>query len=284
MQPGAVIVISSHVVRGSVGNRAAVFALERLGIEVCAVPTIILPWHPGHGRATSIVPDMNRFSNLVRDIQDAPWLSSVSVILSGYLGSAGQAACVANLVQSAREANPEVKYVCDPVIGDAGRLYVARETAEAIRDQLVPVADLATPNLSEFQWLTGKDSIRIDDIRRAAGMLRAAEVLITSAPGHSPDCIGNLFVSGQNALLASHPVVEDPPKGAGDLLTALFAGNSLLGTGAKAALARSTASVYQIITETKRIDGSELALARFASVFINPSLEIRVEQLEPEEL
>ena len=49
---GAVIVISSHVMRGSVGNRAAVFALETLGYPVWAVPTIVMPWHPGHGPST----------------------------------------------------------------------------------------------------------------------------------------------------------------------------------------------------------------------------------------
>lgn len=43
----AIIVISSHVVRGSVGNRAAVFALEIFGHPVWAVPTVILPWHQG---------------------------------------------------------------------------------------------------------------------------------------------------------------------------------------------------------------------------------------------
>ena len=52
--PRAVIVVSSHVARGSVGNRAAVFALETLGHPVWAVPTVMLPWHPGHGRATRI--------------------------------------------------------------------------------------------------------------------------------------------------------------------------------------------------------------------------------------
>ena len=55
--PRAVIVVSSHVARGSVGNRAAVFALETLGHPVWAVPTVLLPWHPGHGPATRIVPD-----------------------------------------------------------------------------------------------------------------------------------------------------------------------------------------------------------------------------------
>ena len=38
-EKGAVISISSHVVRGSVGNRAVVFALETLGYPVWALPT-----------------------------------------------------------------------------------------------------------------------------------------------------------------------------------------------------------------------------------------------------
>jgi pyridoxine kinase len=53
-RPG-ILVISSHVVRGSVGNRAAVFALESLGFPVWAVPTVTLAWHPGQGTAMRIV-------------------------------------------------------------------------------------------------------------------------------------------------------------------------------------------------------------------------------------
>ena len=46
---GVVLSISSHVARGSIGNRAMVFALESLGFTVIAVPTVLLPHHPGHG-------------------------------------------------------------------------------------------------------------------------------------------------------------------------------------------------------------------------------------------
>ena len=53
-----VIVLNSHVARGAVGGRAAVFALERLGYPVIAVPTVIHPIHPGHGRGTRIVTSM----------------------------------------------------------------------------------------------------------------------------------------------------------------------------------------------------------------------------------
>ncbi|MBN9136888.1 MAG: pyridoxal kinase, partial [Phyllobacterium sp.] len=80
----AVIVISSHVVRGSVGNRAAVFALETLGHPVWAVPTVVLPWHPGHGPAKRIVPEPQQFDDLIADLERAPWLGEVRAIMTGY--------------------------------------------------------------------------------------------------------------------------------------------------------------------------------------------------------
>jgi pyridoxine kinase len=89
--PRAVIVISSHVVRGSVGNRAAVFALETLGFPVWAVPTITMPWHPGHGPSTRIVASPEQFAALMADLERAPWLGEVGAVLSGYLGDAGPA-------------------------------------------------------------------------------------------------------------------------------------------------------------------------------------------------
>src|SRR5215207_193786 len=122
--PRAVIVVSSHVARGSVGNRAAVFALETIGHPVWAVPTVILPWHPGHGRATRIVPDPVQFAALMMDLENARWLGEVGAVLSGYLGEARQAVAVAALVAAVRARNPNAVYVCDPVMGDSGGLYV----------------------------------------------------------------------------------------------------------------------------------------------------------------
>ncbi len=95
--PGAVIVISSHVVRGTVGNRAVVFALETLGHPVWALPTVILPWHPGHGHSTRItIPDAE-FQSVIDDLAQAPWAGEVRAVLSGYLGSAepGRGRCPA---------------------------------------------------------------------------------------------------------------------------------------------------------------------------------------------
>ncbi|KGF69883.1 pyridoxamine kinase, partial [Hoeflea sp. BAL378] len=167
----SVIVISSHVVRGSVGNRAAVFALETLGFPVWAVPTVILPWHPGHSRATRIVPPSGDFSALIDDLCSAPWIGEVGAVLSGYLGDAGQAADIARLVGAVREANPKAVYMCDPVIGDTGALYVPEPVAQAIGSKLIPIADIATPNVHELAWLSGAPMADIRSIMAAAETL-----------------------------------------------------------------------------------------------------------------
>ena len=65
-----VILISSHVARGSVGNRIMSFALERLGMTVWEVPTIILPHHPGQAPADRIVPEDDAFSQLLGSIAE----------------------------------------------------------------------------------------------------------------------------------------------------------------------------------------------------------------------
>src|SRR5690606_24934806 len=160
--PRAVIVVSSHVARGSVGNRAAVFALETLGFPVWAVPTIILPWHTGYGKATRIVPSEEQFAGLMAGLAATPWLGEVAGVLSGYLGNAAQAEGVASLVRALKARNPKALYVLDPVMGDSGGLYVKTEVAEAMRDLLMPLADIATPNRYELAWMSGT---KLDDIR-----------------------------------------------------------------------------------------------------------------------
>ena len=65
---GAVLSISSHVARGSVGNRAMVFALERLGFTVWAVPTVLLPHHPGHGPADENCLDDKAFDGAASEL------------------------------------------------------------------------------------------------------------------------------------------------------------------------------------------------------------------------
>lgn len=275
----SVIVISSHVVRGSVGNRASVFALEALGHPVWAVPTVLLPWHPGHSRATRIVPPPEEFGALMQDLCGSPWVGEVGAVLSGYLGNAEQAGDVAGLVAAVRAHNPDALYLCDPVIGDTGGLYVPESLAEAIRDQLIPIADIATPNLHELAWLTGGE---INDARAtiaAAEMLGPARVLVTSAIAMMAGGTGNLLVSGGEARMAEHRLIDNPPNGLGDLMAATFLARMLEGLSEEKALQMATGSVFEILARTARRGADELTLETDAQSLRTPMAMVQLRKI-----
>lgn len=275
----AVIVVSSHVARGTVGNRAAVFALETLGHPVWAVPTVILPWHPGHGPSTKIVPPPETFAAFMRDLERAPWLGEVQAILSGYLADAGQAEAVAHLVETVKAQNLGVTYVCDPVIGDSGGLYVAETIAAAIRDRLMPLADVATPNRFELEWLVGR---KLDDLtatHAAAREAAPATMLVTSAPAMMKGGIGNLLVTPSEALLAEHRMIPKPPNGVGDLTSAVFLARLLAGQPLPKALQSTTSAVFEILARTAKRGGDELQLETDAQSLSHPMAMVELRHL-----
>ena len=277
--PKAVIVVSSHVARGSVGNRGVVFALETLGHPVWAVPTVILPWHPGHGRATRIVPEPAEFAALLKDLERARWLGEVGAVLSGYLGDPGQAGAIASLVKAVRARNPRALYVCDPVLGDSGGLYVPQETAVAIRDVLIPLADIATPNRFELEWISGA---KLDDLRSViAAALDAGppSMLVTSAPAMLAGSIGNLLLTSTDALLAEHRIIEKPPNGLGDLSAAVYLARLLAGQPIAKALQSATASVFEILARTAKRGGDELQIETDAQSLSHPMAMVQLRHL-----
>jgi len=148
----------------------------------------------------------------------APWIGflpadgQVDAVLSGYLGTSAQADSVAELVKRIRSARPDCIYLCDPVIGDEGALYVIDRIAETIRDHLLPLADIATPNAFEVTWLAGDPNLDEPDLTSAARKIPSATTIVTSAPGMMRGHIGNLLVSDTDVLLAEHPAVTSRAK------------------------------------------------------------------------
>jgi pyridoxal kinase len=276
---GAVIVISSHVVRGSVGNRAAVFALETLGFPVWALPTVVLPWHPGHGPSTRLTFAADEFDKAIDDLINARWLGEVSAVLTGYFGNERQPKAVARLVRALQERNPNLLYVCDPVIGDVGGLYIPQSTAEAIRDELLPLASVATPNRYELAWLAGSELDSNAAIMEAALALGPSRMLVTSAIPMMAGGTGNLYLTGTHALLAEHRLIDNPPNGLGDLLSALFLARLMTGADEERALQLATASVYEILARTAKRGSDELTLETDAASLTSPMAMVHMRRL-----
>lgn len=275
----SIIVISSHVVRGAVGNRAAVFALESLGFPVWALPTIILPWHPGHGPATRLSLTDSDFNCAIDDLIRAPWLDEVKAVLTGYFGSAAQPSAVSRLIRAIRAKNPDLLYVCDPVMGDFGGLYIPQDTARAIRDELLPLASIATPNRYELEWLVDATLETNAAIMDASLSLGPSRMLVTSAIPMMAGGTGNLLLSGRSALLAEHRLIDNPPNGLGDLLAALFTARMLEGVDEERALQLATASVFEILARTAKRGGDELTLASDAASLSSPMAMVQIRRL-----
>lgn len=278
-QSGAVIVVSSQVMRGAVGNRAAVFALETLGHRVWAVPTIVMPWHPGHGPSTRLRFDDGDFFNAMDDLARAPWLGEVRAVLTGYFGSKGQPESVARLIGAVKRANPDALYLCDPVMGDQGGLYIPEATAQAIRNHLLPIADIATPNRFELEWLVGQILSDTTSTIEAARKLKIARVLVTSAHSMMAEGIGNLLVADRKCLLAEHRRLDRPPSGTGDLLSAVYLARLMAGEAEEKALEKATASVFEVLSRSTRDDAEELELQREAASLHTPMAMVQIRNL-----
>ena len=281
--PHAIVCISSHVARGTVGNRAAAFASETLGHPVWSVPTVLLPWHPGQGPGTRMVWPSDGFTALLRDLEHSPHLGEIGGVLSGYLGEPSQAEAIAALVDRVKAANPQALYCCDPVMGNERGLYVPEDTARAIAAHLVPRADIVTPNRHELQWLSG--SVLSDNtvLVRAARSLGPPRVLVTSAHA-PPGRTGNLLVTQDRADLAEHIRIDAPNSGTGDLTAALFLSRLVSGQDDRTALRATSAAVLDAIRAEAAKGTDELPLEAMRDRLVDPVSIVDVASLPDEAL
>ena len=74
---------------------------------------------------------------------------------AGYIGSVELLQTIKRVVGALREQNPDLIYVCDPVLGDDGRLYLPGEMVGLYRSDILPLATIITPNQFEAEQLTG---------------------------------------------------------------------------------------------------------------------------------
>lgn len=116
-----ILSIQSHVAYGHAGNAAAVFPMQRLGVEVWPVHTVQFSNHTGYGDWKGRVFDGPAVEEIVEGIADRGVLADCDGVISGYMGSSDIGNAVIHAAEAVRAANPRAMWCCDPVIGDVGR-------------------------------------------------------------------------------------------------------------------------------------------------------------------
>ena len=270
----SVLSVQSRVAYGHVGNAAAVFPLQCLGIEAWALDTVAFSNHTGHGKWRGDVVAAESVAALFEGIADLGVLPGIDAVLSGYIGTAETGAVLLDIVARVRAANPRARFCCDPVIGDIDTgSYVRDGVAEFFRDAALALADIVTPNRFELEFLTGREIVGLADAAEAAASLRGRGpdiVLVTSldaAPGH----LTMLASGADGAWAVDTPRLPAMLNGCGDVTAALFLGHLLNGEKLPDALARTAASMFAVIETTLALGRYELALVAAREELAHPS-------------
>ena len=280
-----ILSIQSSVAYGYVGNSAAVFPLQRLGHEVWPVLTVHFSNHTGYGewRGPLLAPDDVR--EVIAGIGDRGALGRADAVLSGYQGDPAVGAIILDTVAKVKELNPEAVYCCDPVMGDIGRgMFVRPGIPEFMRDEVVPRADIITPNHFELDFLAGRETRTLAEVVEAADSVRQrgpADVLVTSVVHVDipEDRIEMVAVSPEGAWAVETPLLPITPNGGGDVTAALYLAHLRTTRSPRTALARTAASVFAIFERTLAAGTRELQIVAAQDAIAEPPTTVEVRRL-----
>lgn len=268
-----VLALNSQVAFGHIGNSAAQFALQRLGHEVWAAPTVVLSNHPAHGSHRGRATEPANFAALIEGLAELGALERCHGVVSGYLGDAALTEAVVGAADRVRAANPSAPYLCDPVIGDAARgAYVPDSVRAAVVGRLLPAADIVTPNAFELGLIAGLEVASVADALAAARAvlgLGPTTVVCTSL-SIAGGGLATLAVTAGEAFAVRTPCLDGQFYGAGDLFAALLLGHTVHGAGLGKSLASAVSSVFGVIAASDAAAGGELALIAAQDQIVAP--------------
>lgn len=266
-----VLAISSQVARGHVGLSAIVPALNALGHEVIALPTILLSNHPGHRHVAGLRVAPAELHKVLTALEKNGWLARIDAVLTGYLPTpdhvqfAVRAIDRISTMAAARDPGQHVKVLCDPVLGDHPKgLYIDEAAAFAIRETLAPHADFITPNAFELSWLTGRKVDDLESALAAACAAPGAQRFVTSVPLSNEHAIANaaVFEAAQGTCrfaMCSSKRCANVPNGTGDLFAALVLGRTLQPSSApQSVLAYASAAIAAVVATSLGRDELDL--------------------------
>lgn len=254
-----VLVISSFVAKGTVGLQATLPPLHAAGIDVLAMPTVVLSNHPGFKACAGMAIACETLHAMLDAIDANGWLSSIDAVFTGYFPSADHVRFAQTAVARVKAANPAALYLADPVLGDdPSGLYVGRETAVEVRDALLPLAAITTPNRFELAWLSGVDVCDRATAGTAARRLAVPLTAATSIPAGT-EHLENLLISAAEARIETVNRLDAAPHGTGDYFAGVFLAEMLRGSDDAKALSEATRKTERLLTASQH--SSDLVFA-----------------------
>jgi len=185
----------------------------------------------------------------------------IAFCFEGYCCSESFLREILSVLKDLRKENPEIIYVCDPVLGDNGKFYVPESLVQIYRDEIIPLADIITPNQFEAELLSGvkieseEDAFKATDILHSRG---TKTVIISSTETGEPGTLVLLASSKTHngsvkRVRLSMPKIDAIFTGTGDLFSCmLLAWMAKFPDSLKAACEKTISAIHLVLKRTQQ--------------------------------
>jgi len=244
---------------GGAGIQADLKTFAALGVHGASAITCLTAQNPNEVRGIQLCAlDMVR-----RQIEAVFAELPPAAVKTGMLFSADMVSVVAAFLR--RHRRPPL--IVDPVmVSTSGARLLNAGGLKALREELLPLASLVTPNLEEARILAGAPLDSVEDLRQAARTIQArygCAALVKG--GHlrgSPKAVDILYDGKQELLLTAPFVKGVSTHGTGCTYSAAIAGYLALGCNLSHAVQMAKHHVTQSIAQSVRV-ARHLALNAF---------------------
>lgn len=221
--------------------------ISALKVQCCPLPTSVFSNHTGFEQFYSA--DFTQHMKPYIEQWKALDLN-FSGILTGYLGSPEQIAIVQDFLYHFKKKDTVV--VMDPVMGDYGKLYPSYSPLLADKmKELVPYADILTPNLTEACFLT-KTPYKTDlneenltEICKKIAQMGPKKVVISGLE-QGKNLENFIFEDGNITVVTEHKVGPNRA-GTGDVFSSILAADTVNGMSLEVSVRHASAFIAKVL-------------------------------------
>lgn len=239
---GRVLIIAGSDSSGGAGIQADIKTCAAFGAYAMTAITAVTAQNTLGVQAVEMMP-----ASLVKQQIDA-CLSDIGadVVKIGMLGTKEIIEVVADAVEEL-----DAFVILDPVtVATSGDALIDEDAVAALRDRLLPLVDLVTPNVPEAELLTGVKIEDVDDLTKAGDLLLTKGVYAALMKGGhlSGKSVVDVLVSEEGANIMSGPRIRTRhTHGTGCTLASAVAANMALGLPLDEAVMRAREFVFEAI-------------------------------------
>ncbi|NLB37100.1 MAG: pyridoxamine kinase, partial [Clostridiales bacterium] len=242
---------------GKCSLTAAIPIISALGIHACPIPTAVLSNQTGY-ESYFIKDCTDCIDNFTREWQKLN--ISFDGILTGFLVNSGQVEKILRFLKAFRNENTIL--VVDPVMADNGETYDI--FTDELRDricELIPMADVITPNLTECCILSGSDYGSLNRTADDGDMFAAVfeicrnliekgvkNVIVTGVRRGESIC--NCICSKKKRALSKTRMFEGSFSGTGDIFACVVCGYLVKGLDIQSAVDKAADFISASIEDT----------------------------------